>query len=767
MQRLYITYDENKINLLKKIRSKQEDAQVMGIKEFFKQYFFDYNEETLFFLTNKYHIKRHIARMYLKHLYFLKDINKENEKITFLKELKETCRDYLKVNPFFKNYLQKYNLVIYHIPVNKFLNNIIEELKKITTITIMQIPSKKRKIKIFEAEDVFLEVTFICNEIRKLIANNVSYDNIYIANTNQEYQNALTLYGNLYNLEFQFLNKENIYSTAIVTYFLEHIEEDWPQLFLNLKEMIKTEKENQIYQTLVDFVNTYIDFPKTNETYEYLKEAIKNISINIDKQRVIKEIDITLNEVNEDDYIFFMNTNLGEMKFEKVDSDYFNDIERFYLNIGSYNEENELIKKELINNLNYYNNLVISYHQQSSYPSSILENLDKEYITFTNNYNYSHLYNKLMYAAKMDNYLNYGVIDDDLKILGSYQNIEYRKYNNQFKPFKIDKLPINTLSYTGMDLYTKCPFRFYLTYILKINKKEKEFPLLIGQIFHEALQKYYQKDFDLKKYFEMKIRGQDYSKKQLFFLKKLYKQIEYCLQILKEQEQYQSLKNVLCEQEIKVVLDDNFIFKGVIDKIFYDDEYLSIIDYKTGSFNTNLNFIKLGINLQLPIYLYLIKHSLYQNLEIVGFYYQKIIPSIPLKDFVNTYDDLLKKEYMLQGYSNSNIEALQKFDNNYQNSHLIKGMKISSKGFYHYTKVFDEKKVNNLIKIVEEKILEFKENIEKQRFNIEPKRINGQLISCEYCPYENICYKKEEDIKNIIYKEGELDGLDQRTTTGV
>ena len=65
---------------------------------------------------------------------------------------------------------------------------------------------------------------------------------------------------------------------------------------------------------------------------------------------------------------------------------------------------------------------------------------------------------------------------------------------------------------------------------------------------------------------------------------------------------------------------------------------------------------------------------------------------------------------------------------------------------------------------LEELINEAFSDIEQGNFNINPKSINGNNKSCQFCPYMNICYRKNKDIKVIDEKKfketvGDEDGL--------
>ena len=63
-----------------------------------------------------------------------------------------------------------------------------------------------------------------------------------------------------------------------------------------------------------------------------------------------------------------------------------------------------------------------------------------------------------------------------------------------------------------------------------------------------------------------------------------------------------------------------------------DKTIVSLIDYKTGNADINLKYKDYGLNMQLPIYIYLINHSKLKNIKIAGFYLQKIHLEVPKKE---------------------------------------------------------------------------------------------------------------------------------------
>ena len=110
----------------------------------------------------------------------------------------------------------------------------------------------------------------------------------------------------------------------------------------------------------------------------------------------------------------------------------------------------------------------------------------------------------------------------------------------------------------------------------------------------------------------------------------------------------------------------------------------------------------------------------------------------------------------MEGYSNDDISILEKFDKTYENSKMIKSLKMSSKGFYQYSKVLTSEEINNIINLVDKNIENAIDVILSRDFAINPKRIDNKNIGCEFCKFREICFYKEEDLVDFSkanYKE--------------
>ena len=168
-----------------------------------------------------------------------------------------------------------------------------------------------------------------------------------------------------------------------------------------------------------------------------------------------------------------------------------------------------------------------------------------------------------------------------------------------------------------------------------------------------------------------------------------------------------------------------------------------------------MNLIDYGINLQLPIYLYLSSKNL-NDVVFVGFYLQNVLPEDNKYDINNSLFDRKKDSMKLNGYSNSNEDILKLFDSSYASSNIIRGLKLKNDGeFVKTANVLTNEQMNEVINKTELSIDKCIDNIEKSNFDINPKCINNINIGCRYCKYNDICFMTEKDIVNIETEEGE------------
>ena len=380
-------------------------------------------------------------------------------------------------------------------------------------------------------------------------------------------------------------------------------------------------------------------------------------------------------------------------------------------------------------------------------------------------YNSSLLYNQVAFIKSLDYFNRYGKKDASMTKLYDYNLYKlYRSYKNQFTGIDTNKLSSYLqnkllLSYSSLDNYYRCSFRYYLSNILKVDKFEETFYTSIGSLFHSILSKAFEPNFNFELEYKQELKKYSFGKKELFLLIKLKQELELDISIIKNQLDLTSFTNSLYENKfyLPVPINNkiNVTMMGIIDKVWYYIEnnitHAAIIDYKTGTLPDKLNYMIYGIGMQLPIYYYLLSHSKrFTSIKITGIFLQKIIDG----DKANNSNDESsleekKKNLKLVGYATSNEYELEKLDSTYQNSELIKSMKMGTNGFYKYSKVLNDAEFSNMDKLVDTKIKEAAISITNGNFKINPKRIGKENIGCSFCSYKDICFLKEEDIVDL------------------
>lgn len=758
--KIVILNDYAKKSFIKKI-NKLINVKVITLSELKRKYFFDYDNKAVYFVSNKYNCIPEIAKIYIENTYFISDIN--TKKINFLKEIKKELdtNNLLTYNELFKEFLKGKDIVLYNLKyVDKFYKNIFKELEKYSNITNYNDSNNESIKELYKANNSEEEIAFVCSSITKLIKSGVNINNIKLANVKSEYEFIIRKTFKLFNIPINLPSYETIKSTSLVIKFKELYNNDINITIDKLKEHINTKEENDIFKSIINIVNSYL----WCNDFELVKDMVFNDIDNIKTPReklknAVEIIEFKKELVNDDDYIFLIGYNEGSIPVNYKDEDYLSDYEKEKLGISTSFELNDNAMNEIKDSIKNIKHLIVTYpnHNLSSeiYISSSYEKELFNEKELNISYNESNNYNKLRLVSEKDENSKFGTITKDLlKLSSHYKDMKYSSFDNKYKQinkYKIKEYFKNglTLSYTSMNDYYMCSFRYYLDYILKVNKYEDTFEATVGTIFHKILSMCFESDIDVIRTYESEIEKSNYefSESEKFFLSILKDELILVIETIKNQLSYTQLNKSMYEKEIIIDVDKNLHikFKGFIDKILYNEfngqTIVAIVDYKTGNPNLNINNSIYGLEMQLPIYIYLIKNEI-KDVKIGGFYLQKILNNITDKE--KKLDSL-----KLQGYTNSDLDIIDKVDSSFNDSKIIKSLRTSSKGFYAYSKIINDEEIDILNKIVESKIKEASINILDSMFDINPKEVNNEVIGCKFCKYKDICFMKPKDIVTL------------------
>ena len=760
MTKLIICPNDVKRKILEENSKNNElvNIKFMTKKEFIDNYYFSYDDKTLYYLMDKYHYNLDVARVYLSNLYGI-DENKEysNSKLIFLRDLKKELIEnkLLYFNPAFSEYLKDKEIEV----VNYFD---LDKYEEIALNTKVEVPTCSLNVEVVKCETLEEEVNDVCLKIIDLLNSGVNINNIYLSNVQEEYLYTIKKLFGYYNIPINIDMNNSIYSTKVVKDYLTSGTLDLENTdnlvitrsLVRILGDLSVIPEGEIYNTLL------IDkLKKTKLSSKKLKNAVN-----------IKDLTNTL--FSDEDHVFVLSFNQDILPKMAIDIEFINDEIRNEVNMYTSNEINIRTKKVLVYLLSRIKNLHISYKNASAfnsyYKSSLINDLKLEEIKpIIDNFSYSDIYNKLRLGEKLDLFNLYGEEDEVLKVLNNNYDIAYKTYDNKFTGINnniyLDYIskPLN-LSYSTMNFYNQCNFKYYLSNVLRLDSFEERFAQFIGNLYHRILNLLLElgERFDLEKEWNYYLENTDYKFdiKDRIFLIKIKKDLIELIESLKKQQLLTGYDNFYLEKKVEIELENkkvHTVFKGFIDKIMYLEKfgntYYSIIDYKTGSIDTKIEPMKYGLHMQLPVYMYLIKYGrLFENGIFTGIYYQNILFNYPSCNGVDELEKIKRDRMKLQGYSIDDTEILERFDTTFMDSEYIKSMKYNEeKGFGTYSKVLNSETVELMTEYTKDKIDELSNDILDSKFDINPKFYDKENISCKFCSFQDICYMKNNDLKYL------------------
>lgn len=375
------------------------------------------------------------------------------------------------------------------------------------------------------------------------------------------------------------------------------------------------------------------------------------------------------------------------------------------------------------------------------------------------------------YLSYLKNHGDYKTLVDGLYYSNIKNNLDEANAKNLY--------PKNHFNVTEIETYSRCPFRYFVNFGIKpyydenydVDARE------LGSIVHTSLEDVSRliKDEDIEKITseqldELIIENFNTSvDNYLDMTRKNDPRNRFILNniIKNTKNNSRELINQLKKGEFKVsdvevdfgynkendlpgvYVDDKNYLRGRIDRIDKANNYLRIIDYKTGKKVFKIVNILNGLDLQLLVYM-MSASSLSDTITPIGSFY------MPLSD---------ELEKMKDTYEKSNIEKI--YEDKFKMNGLV--VKVNEEVFKLIDKenfdsknigVIDIKNTDILTKEEEQVVNNFaKELISKYikeikigNIKLNPIRYNESQNECQYCDFKGIC-KFDESIDTDKYRD--------------
>ena len=719
MEKIYVVNDLVKKDYI--LKNKEE--KVLTKSEFIDKYYYNY-EDAILKIMHDYNKNYEVAKEIFKYAVFTNQDNAKTEKLKKLLEIKNS----LKEEKTFKNYIKNKDIIFKNIAKNK----LFLDLGKYETDEYLD---EKRFYTVHK--NITNEVIYVFEKISSLIKNGESLNNIKII-YNDDYEKLVKRYAKFYSINIQ----ENIslMGSKVLQDFLFKLDET-----SSFEEAFKIVKDNSIFKDkILNLINKSIseyDFAIQKEVFMGL---VKNASVSIKYKEMLEKVDITYN--NKDKHIFILGFNDSYYPKVKKTKDYINEEEKVYLNIPTSSDElleqEEIFKIFISSNKKLYFSVTINKDfELSRYKKYNFYEKEKE----NTNTIYSSLAHKLELSKKLDKYYKYLEKDDSLDKYYSSFRKEYNTYDNKYNGTIKISTPLN-LSYTSMNTYIYNPFAYYIERVLKILPYKDNFYIKTGSFFHRCMEL---EDYDLAK------NEFEFTKEEEEYLAKVKDEILFDIDFIKEYHLTNNFNDIKKEESFEIEFNEDK-FQGKIDKLIINKDTFIIVDYKKKESTANLSLKNLdyGINLQLPIYIYLVKKK-YHDLDFGGIYLNYLVlDNYKLKNdekVLPNYQNKKENNLKLFGFTTSDISRIEKVDNNYQDSKYI--MKLSftkNNEISKNSKVLSDEEVNEIVENVEEIIKKVINDIKEGKFDIISKKLNDKEIDQQnnYL-YKDISFATEEDVLEI------------------
>jgi len=332
-------------------------------------------------------------------------------------------------------------------------------------------------------------------------------------------------------------------------------------------------------------------------------------------------------------------------------------------------------------------------------------------------------------------------------------------FSNQIQNAEMLFLAGKNMSVSKVENYANCPYNFFLNNGLKLKEREvaEIKPLDVGNILHKIAELFVKQLKDVREENIKEIVSKIFKSVQedsgfkiifdsldSFRINSIKDEANRFCEAIFYQIYNGEFKVLKPEYRIQTVLQ-GINFKGFVDRIDEFEDYIRIIDYKTGSEKFDFAQLYYGLKIQLFLYAKLISQEL--NKKVAGCFY------MPVKNSFSKTSATKFENYKLDGVFDESIEILKAMDKNvnfdeYKSDIVSLSIKKGEVSRYSTPKMLSNVEFNDLLNYAENIFISNINNIKQGKIDCLPykKTAGSTECSCQWCKFKTICrydYKQQ------------------------
>jgi ATP-dependent helicase/DNAse subunit B len=734
--------------------------------------YFSIDKQAIVYLMERFNYSYTIAKQRLQQIYFLESVDDSRPRIAELKQVVTALehQQLLKRQKYFAPSISgKRALVIgydHDLELVRIANMLNIEL-------IFQTHDDDQWPELFFFNTLKDEIYYQFNRIAGLIDAGVDPSDITVICQDPDAKFDLKLAAKKFGIPLNHFEIAAIGHSEIAIKAIQHVRlcRDLLLTKAYLQESYHLEDTHLVIE-LIDEVNSFATPPDIK--IAYFSQSVQELSAK--PGRYIDGIDFgTGLYPHQKKHVFIIGASQGVIPMIHSDTDFLSDVEKQELGINDSAILNKMETARWQTFLLNQPHLYISYHkhgyQGEKFPSPLFAKLEiKPEEPPLLETEYGRGLSCIKAAALLDDKRVYQINHPQLLDYQTLVASDYNTFDFRFRPFDFGLHSKRMqLSYTAIKTFYQCQFRYYLQYLIKLKDDSDNFYAKFGEFAHELLERAYDPGFDFETTYDNIYAKYEFTAKEQVLLVRLKQDLAEVISFNRDHEANMHLDSMRHEHTIKFRLDEITSFKGKIDKVWItkDDQghrYLAFVDYKTSSEDFDPRKLPYGHAMQLPTYSLLLHEDPdLRQIEVIGFYIQNIIAGKLVRPLGKDQRQFYREQLRLAGLSTSNMDKLATLDKDFAQSEYIRTIgTVKSGELKKSAKVADSATFESYREIARTNIIEAVKEIRQHNFSINPKRFSNTEHSCQYCPFRDVCFRKDEAYVDI--KLAQEDAEDESAT---